>query len=221
MIQFNLLPDVKVQYLKARRQKYLVMLGSTVVIIASVAVLVILGSIVFGLQKKNISDLTNDIESASEELQSTEDLTKILTVQSQLNVLPQLHNDKPVATRVFGYVNQATPEAATIARLLVNFDDNTMSMSGAANSLETVNTFVDTLKFTTYQTEKNDTEKEAFSDVVLTNFGRDASSATYTINLSFDPLIFSELEEVTLVVPNIITTRSEIEQPAALFEETE
>lgn len=219
MIQFNLLPDIKIQYLKAKRQKHLVVLISTIVIIGSVAVLVLLATTVFGLQRKNINDLTKDIETATNELQSTPDLNKILTVQNQLNSLPQLHNDKPVASRVFGYINQATPNNASIARLLVNFEENNMTISGAASSLQTVNKFVDTLKFTEFTTNGDSTKKRAFSDVVLVNFGRDASSATYTIDLSFDPIIFSEQEKINLKVPKIISTRSEVEQPEVLFED--
>lgn len=219
MIQFNLLPDIKIQYLKAKRQKHLVLFGSAVVMIASVTVLILLASYVFGVQKKSISDLTSDIETASEELQSTPDLNKILTVQNQLNVLPGLHNEKPVANRVFNYLNQATPVEASIARMEVDFAGSTMSLTGSANSLETINKFVDTLKFTNFTTSNNKESKPAFSDVVLATFGRDSDGANYTIDLSFDPEIFSEVVNVKLSVPNIITTRSEVEQPDVLFEE--
>lgn len=219
MIQFNLLPDIKIQYLKAKRQKHLVLFGSAVVMIASVTVLILLASYVFGVQKKSISDLTSDIETASEELQSTPDLNKILTVQNQLNVLPGLHNEKPVANRVFNYLNQATPVEASIARMEVDFAGSTMSLTGSANSLETINKFVDTLKFTNFTTSNDKESKPAFSDVVLATFGRDSDGANYTIDLSFDPEIFSEVVNVKLSVPNIITTRSEVEQPDVLFEE--
>jgi Tfp pilus assembly protein PilN len=221
MIQFNLLPDIKIQYLKARRRKHAVMFASVVVIIASIAVLVLLASTLFVLQRKNINDLTGDIESASQELQNTPDLDRMLTVQNQLNVLTGLHDEKPVASRIFGYINQATPASANIGRLNVDFADNTITINGAADTLETVNTFVDTLKFTNYTTNGDEQQQRAFSDVVLSSFGRDSSSASYTINLNFDPVIFSELEDVSLVVPNIITTRPNAEQPEALFEGTE
>jgi len=222
MIQFNLLPDIKIEYLKARRQKHLVMLSSIVAIVASLAILAVLMSIVFGLQKKNISDLNSDIAQASSELQNTEDLTKILTVQNQLLSITPLHDQKAVATRLFGYISQVTPASASISRLNVDFVKNILSISGSADSLNTVNTFTDTLKFATYHTAKDTKEeKPAFSDVVLSNFGRDSKAATYTITAQFDPVIFSELEDVTLTVPKKITTRSEVQQPAALFQKAE
>lgn len=219
MIQFNLLPDVKIQYLKARRQKHLVMMVSTVVIIAALVFLIILTTTLFGLQRKNISDLTTDIENATTELQNTPDLSKILTVQNQLNSLPQLHDDKPVASRVFGYIDQATPSNVSIARLNVNFESNTMRISGSADSLETVNKFIDTLKFTEYTVDGDDATELAFSNVILNNFGRDANNASYTIEVSFDSVIFSQLNEVALKVPNVVTSRSDVAQPAVLFEE--
>lgn len=218
MIQFNLLPDIKIQYLKARRQKRLVLLGSVVVSIISVTVLTLLIATVFVVQKKSIRDLSGDITVASKELQDTKDLTKMLTVQNQLKALPQLHEGKADSSRIFGYITQSTPTAVSISRLNADFALQTLTFSGATDSLETINTFVDTLKFTTYHTDKDKkTEKQAFSSVVLTAFGRDSKGATYTITLKFDPVIFSELHEVTLTVPKKITTRSQTEQPSALF----
>ncbi len=218
-VQFNLLPDVKIQYIKAHRQKQLVLFISTISVIASVVILILLVSIVFVVQKKSISDLSRDISASSDELQSTPDLTKMLTVQNQLRSLPSLHASKPVASRIFGYMNQSTPSDVSISRLNVDFAQNTMTISGSAASLETVNKFVDTLKFTTFHTESaSKDERPSFKDVVLAAFGRDSKGASYSITLAFDPVIFSEAEQVTLTVPNKITTRSQIEQPAALFQ---
>jgi hypothetical protein len=222
MIQFNLLPDIKIQYLKANRQKQVVLLVSVIATAASIVFLVVMGVIVFGLQKKSIKDLSADIKTSSAELQNTPDLTKILTVQNQLKSLPSLHDNKPVANRLFGYISQSTPSNASLSRVNVDFVKHTMTLTGSADSLNTVNTFTDTLKFTTYHTETNSkTEVQAFTDVVLSNFGRDSKSATYNITLTFDPVIFSELENVTLTIPSIVTTRSEIEQPQALFKKAE
>jgi Tfp pilus assembly protein PilN len=216
MVQFNLLPDIKIQYLKARRQKHLVMLGSTVVIIASVAVMAILISIVFGLQKKNLADLNRDITAKSTELKNTKNLNRMLTVQNQLNSLPDLHDNKPVASRMFSYVTQLTPTDASISRLETDFEKNTISLTGQAKSLGTVNTFTDALKYATYTTEAAPkASKRAFSAVVLTTFGRDNDGATFTITSNFDPTLFSGKSEVKLTVPDI-TTRT-----GALFKNTE
>lgn len=217
-VQFNLLPDIKIQYLKAKRQKHLVVLGSVVATVISLTVLVLLLSTVYGLQKKNINDLNADIKTASRELQDTEDLTKILTVQNQLKALPGLHDKKVVSSRLYEYLTQVTPAEASIAKLDVDFALNTMTINGSAKDLTVVNTFTDTLKFTKFTSKSQPNDKNAFTDVVLTTFTRDAKSATYTISLKFDPFIFSGTEEPEMTVPQIISTRSEVDRPAALFQ---
>jgi Tfp pilus assembly protein PilN len=207
MIQFNLLPDIKIQYLRANRQKHTVVLISALATIASIAVMSVLLVVVFGLQKKNIADLNHDIKASSSELQSTRDLNKILTVQNQLKALPKLHDDKPVANRFFGYLGQATPPNSNNVRTITDFVQHTVSLSGTADSLNTVNIYIDRLKATTYHTAdaSNSTstanvEKPAFSSVTLSSFGRDSKNATYTITFGFDPIIFNETSDVTFSI---------------------
>jgi Tfp pilus assembly protein PilN len=204
IIQFNLLPDVKIEYLKANRQKHIVVLISLVVALLAAVALIILLSIVFVVQKKSISDLSKDIKVASEELRETPELTKILTVQNQLKALPELHAEKPVVTRLFGYLAQATPANATNSRVFSDFAQNIMTLTGTADSLETINKYIDALKGTAYTTaEERETEKQAFSNVVLSSFGRDTQSATYTITFEFDPVIFSGADDVTFALSDV------------------
>lgn len=217
-IQFNLLPDIKVEYLKARRQQHLVILASVLTSIVFVTVFVLLLTIVFGLQKKNLSDLNSDIKTASNELRDTKDLTKILTVQNQLKVLPGLHDKKVLSSRLYDYLSQVTPTDASIAKISVDYTLFTISVSGNAKDLATVNKYADTLKFTKYTTKVEKTEKPAFTNVVLDNFSVDKTGVNYTLTFSFDPLIFDATQTVKLTVPQIISTRSEVDKPAALFQ---
>ncbi len=221
MIQFNLLPDIKQQYLKAQRQKHLVIFVSTVIVIVSLSVFIILLLVVGVWQKKSMSDLNGDIKKYNNQLSSTKDLDKILTVQNQLKALTPLHDKKPDAARLFTYLGQVTPVKASISKFDINYEDNTISINGTADSLATVNTFVDTLKFTEYTVTdgegKDPNSKSAFSKVVLANFGRSDKTTTYTLTAEFDPIIFSELSEVELTVPQKTTTRSATQQPTDLF----
>jgi hypothetical protein len=221
MIQFNLLPDIKVQYLKSKRRKHTVVVSSVIASIVSVALLVLLLAIVHGVQKKSLSDLNADIKTKSTELQSTPDLTKVLTIQNQLQELSTLHDGKPVATRMYDYLSQVTPNDISINKADVDFQQSAISLSGSAKDLATINKFVDTLKFTKYSTASGAQNKEAFTKVVLTNFGTDNNKSTYTVTFAFDPVIFQQTEEVKLEVPDIISTRSKVERPAALFQDTE
>jgi Tfp pilus assembly protein PilN len=221
MIQFNLLPDIKMQYIKARRQEHLVIFASTVAIIAAVAVFVVLIVIVDVVQKKQLSDLHGNISTYGSDLQNTQNFDQILTLQNQLASLPALHNAKPAASRLFTYLTQLTPTAATIGQLNIDYTQNTISITGSANSLSTVNQFTDTLKFTGYSVQGQTGDHPAFSNVVLTSFGdTTATGATYTISADFNPAIFRQVNNVTLTVPGVINTRSEVAQPGVLFVQT-
>jgi len=224
MIQFNLLPDVKLEYLKTSRLKRLVYSISMIVIIASVAVILLLVSIAYVFQKKNLSDLGKDIKTYNGQLSDTPDLSKILTIQNQLNALPGLHEQKAVAARLFDYIPQVTPAQASITQFDIDFEEHTMTFTGSAPFLDVANTFTDTLKFTTYHysntTDTADTadSTKAFSNVVLSQFVRNNSGATYTITCSYDPAILDSANPVKLAVPHIISSRSSTEQPTAVFQ---
>lgn len=220
MIQFNLLPDVKQQYIKAHRAKRMVMVIAGLSSAVVLTVFIALFMVVRVAQKQHLGNLNQDIQATSGELQQIPELSKILTVQNQLRSLPELHDGKPVASRLFGYLSQITPTQISIAKLNVDFAANTMIISGDADALSTVNKFVDTIKFTDFSGAGQDGSSKAFSDVVLSSFNRDDQRATYEINLAFDPAIFNSTSNGSLTVPKNITTRSEIEKPDALFRQT-
>lgn len=225
MIQLNLLPDVKLEYIKARRTKRLVMLAATIVTGASVAILVLLFIATNVLQRQHMNNLKTDIEEKSQKLAEEEDLNKILTVQNQLNVLDDLHAQKPAASRLGNYLGRVVPTTVSIAKLEADFTAHTMTFEGSANSLSAVNQFIDTLKFTTF-TAGNDTD-DAFSNVVLANFQRTDSSqgggedpVTYQITLSFNPTIFDNTRSVQFTIPETVTTQSaDRPDPNTLFQD--
>lgn len=212
MIQFNLLPDVKLEYIKSRRLKRMMTVISTLVASVSVAIFALLFIIVNVGQHQHLSHLNNDIKQSSKKLEDISDLDKILTVQNQLESLPQLYAKRPAATRLTKYIEQITPTGASIASLNVNFEDQTINFTGAADSITTINKFVDTLKFTDYKA--GDKQVKAFSGVVLSSFGRDTKGASYNITAKFDPAIFDGTNDVILIVPKVTTTRSETEKPS-------
>ncbi len=228
MIQFNLLPDVKLEYIRAQRSRRLILSVSVVVSAAAIALLALMLSI-DGLQRKHLGDLTKDIKSETAKLQQEPQLNKILTVQNQLESLTALHDQKPAAGRLFTYLNELTPVQVNITSLHIDYVLHTATMTGTTDALSTVNKFVDTLKFTTYAVADPSspsaspaTGTKAFSNVVLSTFGlsgslKGAAQASYTIAFSYDPTIFDTTKTVTLSVPNLITTRSEIDKPTDLF----
>lgn len=201
MVQFNLLPGVKLEYVKTQRTKRMLTLTSVVVSVVGLLLLALSFATVDVVQKKSLHDLNNDITKYSVQLKSVQNLDKILTVQNQLSTLTGLHNQKPVTSRLFSYIAQMTPAQASLSQLSIDFSANTMTIGGSAPSLDVVSTYTDTLKATTYKTAGTTAGTHAFSSVVLSSFGRTDSGATFTITCSFDPAIFNTDNNVTLTVP--------------------
>lgn len=230
MIQFNLLPDVKIESIKAAYRRRLVLTISIVASLVSILLFVVLFLYVRVNQTKYMGDLDKDIKTNTAKIQSIQDLDKVLTIQNQLNSLPDLHNKKVVSSRLVDYLNQLVPSQAALDSVQLDFTGNTMSLTGKADSIGTVNKFVDTLKFTTFKVNDNSAkEGKAFSNVVLQSFGVSAAQNTqgtnFSLALTFDAAIFANTTEepkegataVTLNVPNIISTRSVTEKPSDLF----
>jgi len=215
-VQFNLLPDVKLDFIKTQRTKHLV---TTIALLAAgvaVVIFVLTLATVEGLQKKQLSDTDKDITTASNQLKNTTGLSQILTVQNQLQTLSTLHHSKHVDSRLFGYLTQLTPTNAFVGRLNLDFTANNLEIDGTADSQTTVNTFIDTLKFTTYKIGAQDTAHQAFTSVAESSFSIAANTVDYSLKVTFDPQLFSNDVSATpaLTVPKLTTTRSVIEDPS-------
>lgn len=213
MIQLNLLPDVKLEYIKAQRARRLTLSVALLVSAVAVVILVLLLSYE-GLQKKHLSDLKQDISSETSQLQGQPNIQEILTVQNQLNSLTMLHSDKPAASRLFDYLEEVTPTDVSINNLTIDFSGYTITLTGTADSLASINTYVDNLKSATYVSSSN-SKTAAFSNVVLSSFGLNSSSqansqpASYTIDLSYDQNIFDITQTtIKLSVPTIVAPRT-------------
>lgn len=219
MIQFNLLPDIKLEYIRTQRIKRLVTALS--ILLSCVSIVTFAGLLIYTgvYQKTQLTHINQDISTANGQLNSSTNLNKILTIQNQLESLPALDAQKPVASQLFNYLQKLTPSTATISSVNINFGLDTITISGAADSIKTINQYVDTIKFTNFSTSKgaNQSTTPAFSNVVLSNFEVQNGGATYTITFSFNPIIFNVAYNTHLVVPQITTTRSILDQPDGLF----
>lgn len=231
MIQLNLLPEVKLEYVKARRNRRLATLGSAIVAGVSLLILILLFSST-QLQAKHSRDLSADIKTESEKLQNIENISSILTIQNQLKSLEDLNEAKPEAARIARYLQQITPSGTAYESIEVDFTTQTISLNAKTNTVAQANQHVDTLKFTeaviVKEVDKGDgelvdetTQDLAFSEVVLNNISTteaDDAGVTYEITFKFKPEIFSnEPKSVKLVIPEQVTTRSEINTPGSVF----
>ena len=219
-LQFNLLPDVKLDYLKAQRSRKLIISTAAAVTLAAVALFLALIFTADVVQKHLISNADNSVTQATKQLQNQPNLDKILTVQNQLTTLSSLHKQNTVSSRLFTYLPELTPVNVKIGQMTLDFSSNTLSIGGTADSPHTVNTFIDTLKFTTYKVGSQDSNHPAFTSVVESGFSINPGNVSYSLTITFDPTLFSNdiSQAPTLNVPQLTTTRSVLGDPSnALF----
>lgn len=212
-VQFNLIPDIKYEYLKAKRLERTIVSATVVAVIICV---VLLAALIFEAdfrQKHNLSNLSSEITTSSQKVKSINGLDKIITIQNQLESLPALYEQDPSSSRIFNYISQLTPPEVTVGDLTLNLTagsagtssggtPDTMEIQGQAPTLSNVNAYTDALKEATYSDKTAGTSNvPAFSDVVLSSFSMGNQGATYTINLNFDPTLFKTDDTIALSVP--------------------
>ena len=219
MIQFNLLPSVKLEHLKAKRLKRIISLSATGVIAACFLTVAGLISVVVFAQPKRLNDLDKSIKSVSNDIKSTKDINKVLTIQNQLSVIDKLHSDKPAIERLFTFITQITPKTVSIQSFSADVETAKIEVTGQAPTIEEMNKYIDTLKFTSINYgDATKTDIKAFPQVVLSSYAINQNGAGFNVSITYELDIFkSEKTTLKLSVPKITSTRSETERPTDLF----
>ncbi len=197
MIQFNLLPDIKKEYVRAKRTKRLIISAATLFSAAIIGVTVLLFSFVHVAQKQHIKHLTEDIKKNAESIQGTDNLNTMLTVQNQLSLLPGLHETKPETSRMFSYLTLVSPASVVITTVDLDTTLNTITVTGEADNLATVNKLVNNIKAARHALAGEQDSTATFSNVA-TELAGDNEGATFTILMSYDPVIFDNTQAVVM-----------------------
>lgn len=228
MIQLNLLPDVKKEYLRAQSARRKTIAVAIIVTIAAVGVTIVSAIYVYGIQNGLMHLQTQDIKGKAAELSSIKDIDKYLTIQKQLSVLTDLHGNKNNFSRLLDFLpklNPAPPQNVTLSSLDVNATDSTITFKGRVNDYGALTTFKDTLKnatFTYQNNGQNSDPTKLFSSVSvdMAAYGKTDTEAgvTFTIIATYDPAVFmQENIDVQVTVPNKETTGSVVDTPQAIF----
>ena len=143
-LQLNLLPDVKKQLLKVRRERNMVISISIVAAIASVAVLVVISGIL-GSLKVYEAVTRNSIKSSEKKIQASQEndeLDKYLTVQNQLVQIKDLKGKQQIYSRLLGYLvalNPAKPNNVSLNTVTVgNSSDSGATTDASAGVTMTI-----------------------------------------------------------------------------------
>lgn len=219
MIQINLLPDVKLHYLRTQRNKRLVFTFAGLTAAAAVAVVVLLALHVYVNQAFHTSQLQSDIDNLTAEYTNIDNLDTILTVREQLIELPGLHAEKPASTRISGFLAKLVPSDIKIGELSVDYVDNVMRIEGVGEDTKSVNRFADILKNATYSSGDGTTPSGVFSGVEFDIGVTGEDGLGFDTRMDFDPEIFNITnDEVDISVPSTTSTQSFI-RTDSLFDE--
>lgn len=232
MIEVNLIPDVKQELIKAQRARTSVISISIVAGIIAVGLVVLLVLWVFAVQTARGAIVDGTINTESEKLASVEDISNTLTVQQQLEVLPELHDSKNINSRMFDVlttINPADPNTVSVTNLELDTATETITIEAQGqNGYLALEAFKKTINGTTFDfTEGEDGAQQSvplaseMSDSDR-SYGEDASEGRvlrFTLSFTYPPELFSpSVQSASLVAPEQTNvTDSHLRVPDSLF----
>jgi hypothetical protein len=136
MLQLNLLPDVKKEFLKAQRQRNLVMTSCILSILVAGGIALALGLFLIGQQvEKNIQmGYVERDKDVIEEAQEKRQLNEYLTIQNQLSQVDSLKESQLIYSRLFDFLQQLNPAEPNGVELSSVRIASSSSLVGAAGA---------------------------------------------------------------------------------------
>ena len=189
----------------------------------------VLAVYIFGAQtiRGNIAD--SAITAKSKTLESSSDLSKILTIQNQLSKLPAQYDNKLITSRMFVLLSSIVPHGSDVqfSSVTFNSNDGTIMLEGQSASgystVETLKKMIDMANIVYTSDNQKQTDKLATNVVVSnTSYGQDDSGnevLRFTLNFNYDANLFassSENESINIGKTGNVTD-SYLGLPTSLF----
>jgi Tfp pilus assembly protein PilN len=229
MIEINLLPDVKKEFINAQRTRNTVISVAILVSIAAGVVTLLLAATVYGGQTAVMAAQTESIKKKKNERAAKPEIDKYLTVQNQLKNIDALHVAKPLYSQAFGYLqalNPAAPNNITLTTLEIRAEDSRIELAGSARNFEALTVFKTTLESASlsYTTRGSDDVQNTrlFDTLNLVDAslrGTDSSSVVnFVIQLYYPAVIFDgATQNAKIEVPVETTSDAGRNSPTELF----
>lgn len=224
MIRLNLLPDVKLEYLRTKRVQAQVISTATLITLGTVALVVLLALWVYGGQTLQKAYLTGEIKKHSNELKAIPDIDKYLTIQNQLANVTALHDAKNDYSRLMSYLpilNPSAPNNVTLTNieLLSNeLSGNALGIQGEVKDYTALATFRDTL-LNAQLSYDGGTNEKLFESVTVATSSLEQSTkgapvVVFRIDTIYNPNAFlSSVKQPVVNVPIKTTTQSAQSSP--------
>lgn len=231
MIEVNLIPDVKLELIKAQKIRNKVISITALIGLVSVATVVALAFYVFGVQALRGSLSDTAINNHMNDLKKVEDLDKTLTIQNQLVKITGLNKSKKVSSRLFDLLNSVIPPSPNDIQIsVINVDTagSVIKLEGQAlNSYPAVEIFKKTLEnaILDYRDQDGQTRQiKLIDDIVISNtsYGQDLSGRRllgFSMGFSYAPELFDQTSKGVNIKINIDgdVTDSYVNIPKSIF----
>lgn len=232
MIEINLIPDVKREYLRAKAMRNAVVSMSVLVGIGVVGLALILG-LVFGGQLVAEGLQERTIKDEETKLRAIEDLDKVVVIQQQLGLIDAQHQSKNINSRLFDLmtaINPPEPNNVAISVLRLDAEEKTILVEGSAvNGYVALEVLKKTITNTYIQRQEDgeDVRIPLAENIVTgeTSFGENAEGRLvlrFRFTFTYpDELFTASNERVSLVTPEgrIDVTDSKLGVPESLFKQ--
>lgn len=199
MIQINLLPDVKREYLHAQQMKHLFVVLSILVSIIAATLLVLMFLYVQVLQPHHRKNIQADIDTSVKAFKGKKDAVKIVTVQGALEQLPSLKDQQLVTSRFFVYLKSFTPFDVSYSQVAFDTTAKTFALTGQTVSYQEANVLANNLKSAQFSYKKDGTTQTThpFSSIVFGSLSQGKDDQTgkpvsFVLNFQFDPILFDQ-----------------------------
>ncbi len=231
MIQINLIPDVKQEFIKAQRLRATVISFSIIIAGVSVAALVLLATYVYGAQALRSSMSDSKIDELHKSLASDEDLPHVLTIQNQLSLISEMHTNKEVHSRIFDILastNPSSPNNINITNVKVNTGMRIIEIEAyASGGYPAAEVYEKTVERTVIRFIEDDEAVDVplASNITIgeTSYGQDSSGVRvlrFKLSFEYSNEVFArDLENAEIVGPEARrnVTDSYLRLPKGLF----
>ena len=227
MIELNLLPDLKKDFIRAQRMRNLVISASIVVTMVAGGLTVLLLLTVYGGQTLISNNLDGSIKKNYDILSKKPEIDKYLTVQNQLKNLDGLHSERYAYAKALDYLQQLNPSEpnnVALSAALLTKDSKSLVIEGTTNNFESLNVFKNTLENAqlTYTLDGKPETVKLFDTVkldeaVVTSLGT-RKLASFKFSLTYPKEAFiSSIPETAISVPKATLSDGDSSAPKQLF----
>lgn len=231
MIEINLVPDVKQEFIRAKRVRTIVISGAILTGLASVGVVVLLALYLFGVQGVRTALADDNIKKEYETLKQVDDIENTLTIQHQLTKLSDLHNDKNITSRFFDLlvaINPSAPNNVSFSQAHLDAEEGVVRLEGqASNGYNAADALKKTILETSisYRDSNNELQTAKLANHVSTpesSYGEDSSGRKvlrFTLIFEYEASFFARSSGNAIIIrPDFKdVTDSYLRLPESLF----